>query len=100
MAPPEAVQEILIVPQAPAAADTPVGAEGTAGLTVTNVHGVLMLQLLVSSDSAIIPLASPAELLSAQARIYHGPGEGNVIDVEVGALPPFGARLLDMPETG
>ena len=69
------------------------------GFTVTSVQGVLALQLLPSFDSVIVPLASPAELLSAQARMYQVPAEAKVMDFEVTAFPPLAASA-PMPVTG
>ena len=69
------------------------------GFTVTAVQGVLALQLLPSFDSAIVPLTSPAELLSAQARTYQVPEEAKVMAFEVTAFPPLAARAA-MPVTG
>ena len=96
MAPLDVFQETLMVPvpQEPGVAVRPVGVVGAVGFTVTAVQGVLALQLFPSFDSTMVPLASPAELLSAQARIYQVPAEAKVMDFEVTAFPPFAASAL------
>lgn len=86
-------------PQEAGVAVRPVGGVGAVGFTVTAVQGVLALQLLPSFDSAIVPFASPAELLSAQARMYQVPAEEKVMDLEVTALPPLAAKA-PIPATG
>ena len=80
VAPEDAVQERLIVPvpQAPAVADSPVGAGGMAADTVTFVQ---VEQLFPSLPSVIAP--TNEALLSAQALTEYVPADGNVYEEEV-----------------